>query len=263
MADYGYCNASIAAMRAEPSDRSEMVSQLFFCEVFTILEDTVKWLFIRCENDGYTGWIDRKQYIPLTDKEYTLLRGRSIAFPKDLMTELKHQETDETVRIFHGTPLPVNLQGFVEINGQIWKPQGAIFYRPMSVTNGNGKNIVEMAKSYHRVPYLWGGKSFFGCDCSGFVQTIYNMNGISIKRDASQQAREGETVNLIGEARVGDLLFFDNHEGNIIHVGILIEDNQIIHASGFVRIDKIDHFGIFNAQQQTYTHKLRIIKRYL
>jgi hypothetical protein len=260
MADYGYCNTSIAAMRAEPSERSEMVSQLFFCEVFTILEDTVKWLFIRCENDGYTGWIDRKQYIPITDKEYTLLRGRSIAFPKELITTLKNQHTDECIRIFHGTPLPVNLQGIVEINSHRWKPEGDIFYRPTSTPDR--KNIVETAKTYLHAPYLWGGKSIFGCDCSGFVQTIYNMNGITIKRDASQQAREGETVNLIDEATPGDLIFFDNHEGDIIHVGILIENNQIIHASGCVRIDKIDHFGIFNQQQQTYTHKLRIIKRY-
>jgi hypothetical protein len=261
MADYGYCNTSIAAMRAEPSDRSEMVSQLFFCEVFTILEDTVKWLFIRCENDGYTGWIDRKQYVPITDKEYTLLRGRSIAFPKDFMMTMENQQTGKPIRIFHGTPLPINLQGLIEINNHTWKPEGAIFYRPTSPLDR--KNIVDMAKSYEQTPYLWGGKSCFGCDCSGFVQTIYNMNGVSIKRDASQQAREGETVNLIDEALPGDLVFFDNHEGNIIHVGILIEDNQIIPASGCVRIDKIDHFGIFNPQQQTYTHKLRIIKRYL
>ena len=260
MADYGYCNTSMAAMRAEPSERSEMVSQLFFYEVFTILEDTVKWLFIRCENDGYTGWIDRKQYLPITNKEYTLLRGRSMAFPKDFITTLENQQTSERIRIFHGTPLPVNIQGVVEINSQQWKPEGEIFYRPSSPDR---KNIVKMAKSYEQTHYLWGGKSCFGCDCSGFVQTIYNMNGVSIKRDASQQAREGETVNLIDEALPGDLLFFDNHEGAIIHVGILIEENQIIHASGCVRIDKIDHFGIFNSQQQTYTHKLRIIKRYL
>jgi hypothetical protein len=261
MADYGYCHTSMAAMRAEPSERSEMVSQLFFCEVFTILEDTVKWLFIRCENDGYTGWIDRKQHGPRTDKEYTLWRGRSIAFPKDWMMELTNKDTSEQIRIFHGTPLLVNLQGLIEINNHIWESKGEVFYRPTSLPNR--KNVANMAKSYHRAPYLWGGKSCFGCDCSGFVQTIYNMNGISIKRDASQQAREGETVNLIDEALSGDLIFFDNHEGDIIHVGILIEDQQIIHASGYVRIDKIDHFGIFNTQQQTYTHKLRIIKRYL
>jgi len=260
MADYGYCNTSIVAMRAEPSERSEMVSQLFFYEVFTILEDTVKWLFIRCENDGYTGWIDRKQYVPMTDKEYTLWRGRGIAFPKDLTLTLTEKQTGESIRVFHGTPLPVNLKGLIEINDHLWEPQGEIFYRPMS--SPNRKNIVETAKSYRHVPYLWGGKSCFGCDCSGFVQTIYNMNGVSIKRDASQQAREGETVNLIDEALPGDLIFFDNHEGDVIHVGILIEEQQIIHASGCVRIDKVDHFGIFNAQQQTYTHKLRVIKRY-
>jgi len=261
MADYGYCNTSLAAMRAEPSERSEMVSQMFFCEVFTILENTVKWLFIRCENDGYTGWIDRKQFVSMTEKEYATWRGRSIAFPKDLVMELTNKSSGESIRIFHGTSLPINLQGLIEMNGQIWEQKGEIFYRP--TTSQKKINIVEMAKNYYYVPYLWGGKSCFGCDCSGFVQTIYNMNGILIKRDASQQAREGETVNLIDEAMPGDLIFFDNQEGDIIHVGILLENQHIIHASGYVRIDKIDHFGIFNTQQQTYTHKLRIIKRYL
>jgi len=261
MADYGYCNTSMAAMRAEPSERSEMVSQMFFCEVFTILEDTVKWLFVRCENDGYTGWIDRKQCVPMTEKEYTLWRGCSIAFPKDLTMELTQKKSRESIRVFHGTPLPVNLQGLIEISNMIWEPKGEFFYRPTSLPKR--ETIADMAKDYHQVPYLWGGKSYFGCDCSGFVQTIYNMNGITLKRDASQQAREGETVNLIDEALPGDLIFFDNHEGDIIHVGILLENQHIIHASGCVRIDKIDHFGIFNTQQQTYTHKLRIIKRYL
>ena len=261
MAEYGYCNTSMAAMRAEPSERSEMVSQMFFCEVFTILEDTVKWLFVRCENDGYTGWIDRKQYVPMNEKEYTLWRGRSIAFPKDITMDITGKNIGESIKVFHGTPLPVNLQGLIEICDQIWSPKGEIFYRPMS--SPKREIIVNMAQDYHQVPYLWGGKSCFGCDCSGFVQTIYNMNGITLKRDASQQAREGETINLMDEALPGDLLFFDNHEGDIIHVGILIENQQIIHASGYVRIDKIDHFGIFNTQQQNYTHKLRIIKRYV
>jgi hypothetical protein len=257
--EYGYCNTSITAMRSDPSERAEMVSQLFFCEVFAILEDTVKWLFIRNENDGYTGWIDRKHYTPLQEEAYTVFRGYGIAFPNDRILQLKHKDTEESLYVFHGNPLPINLQGDIEIDGKKWIPQGETFFRPATPKNSR---IVEFAKQYIHVPYIWGGKSWAGCDCSGFVQSIYNMNGITIKRDAAQQARDGETINLIDEAVPGDLAFFDNHENNIIHVGIIIENKQIIHCSGYVRIDTLDHLGIYNSELQTYTHKLRIIKRY-
>lgn len=260
MANYGYCITSISAVRSEPSERAEMVTQLFFGEIFTVLEDTVKWVYIRNENDGYNGWLERKQYAPMSEQYYAMVRGNAIIFPKNLLTTLRHTNSQKTIRIFHGTPLPVDINEQIELNGNTWTIEGEFFYRPSTPSRDN---IVSMAKEYLNAPYLWGGKSIFGCDCSGFVQTIFDMNGLCIKRDASQQAREGDTVHLIDEAEPGDLIFFDNHEGNIIHVGIFIGNGQIIHSSGYVRIDKIDHLGIYNEDLQTYTHKLRIIKRYL
>ena len=113
---------------------------------------------------------------------------------------------------------------------------------------------------YINSPYLWGGRSPFGIDCSGFVQLVYRMNGIQLPRDASDQAKIGQTLSFIEEAEEGDLAFFDNNEGDIIHVGIMLEDNRIIHASGKVRIDKIDHQGIYNVDTKQYSHRLRIIK---
>jgi len=116
---------------------------------------------------------------------------------------------------------------------------------------------------YLNAPYLWGGRSPFGIDCSGFTQVIYKLNGFKLPRDASQQATIGETLSFIEESESGDLAFFDNEEGNIIHVGIMLENNNIIHASGKVRIDKIDHQGIFNSETNTYSHRLRLIKKIL
>lgn len=80
-------------------------------------------------------------------------------------------------------------------------------------------------------------------------------------RDASQQAREGEPLSFIEESEVGDLAFFDNDEGNITHVGIIMDNNYIIHASGKVRIDRLDHLGIYNPETNKHTHKLRVIKK--
>jgi cell wall-associated NlpC family hydrolase len=125
----------------------------------------------------------------------------------------------------------------------------------------NKSNIVATAFLYLNAPYLWGGKTPFGVDCSGFTQMVYKLNGINLNRDASQQATQGEALSFIEESEPGDLAFFDNAEGEIIHVGIIMENNYIIHAHGKVRIDRLDHSGIYNAERQIHTHKLRVIKK--
>jgi cell wall-associated NlpC family hydrolase len=110
---------------------------------------------------------------------------------------------------------------------------------------------------------LWGGKSPFGIDCSGFTQVVYKLNGYKLPRDANQQVNLGEPLSFVEEAEAGDLAFFDNEEGRIVHVGILLNNQSIIHASGYVRVDKFDHYGIFNQDTGKYSHTLRVIKRLL
>jgi hypothetical protein len=122
-------------------------------------------------------------------------------------------------------------------------------------------DLLTTAYMYLNAPYLWGGKTPFGIDCSGFTQMVYKLNGYKVLRDASQQSTQGEALSFIEESEPGDLAFFDNDEGKIIHVGIMMENNYIIHASGKVRIDRVDHLGIYNAELNKHTHRLRVIKK--
>jgi cell wall-associated NlpC family hydrolase len=122
-------------------------------------------------------------------------------------------------------------------------------------------DLVHFSKKFLGAPYLWGGRSPFGIDCSGLVQILFKIKGIALKRDAWQQAEAGKQVSFIEESVPGDLVFFDNDEGKIIHVGMIYQSGHIIHASGEVRIDKIDNYGIYNQETGKYTHKTRIIKR--
>ena len=100
-----------------------------------------------------------------------------------------------------------------------------------------------------------------GLDCSGFTQAVFRLNGISLPRDASQQSGIGQVINLVTEALPGDLAFFDNDEGMITHVGLILDSTSIIHASGKVRIDALDHQGIYNVETNKYSHRLRLIRR--
>ena len=131
-----------------------------------------------------------------------------------------------------------------------------------TISGKNNRNyIVSTALTFLNSPYLWGGKTPFGIDCSGFTQMVYKINGYKLSRDAKDQANQGETLSFIEESEAGDLAFFNNDQGDIIHVGIILQNNHIIHASGKVRIDRIDHSGIYNNDLNKHTHSLRYIKK--
>ena len=122
-------------------------------------------------------------------------------------------------------------------------------------------NLEYVYQEYLDTPYLWGGKSAFGIDCSGFVQQVYKMFGIKLLRDAYLQAEQGVPVQNLAQSKLGDLAFFKNENGRIVHVGMLLENHKIVHASGNVRIDIIDENGIINSETGKRTHQLSLIKR--
>jgi Cell wall-associated hydrolases (invasion-associated proteins) len=253
---YAVCRVPVAPLRAEAAHESEMSSQLLLAEAGTVLEETKDFVRLQCLHDGYEGWCQRRQ-LAFTNTWHPdagnllltagwvnaiTINGIPARVPMGvpvLSTDNAHQ-LQHTLRIHYG-------------NSAVWDAAKSI---------PTPEAMVERASLFLNTSYIWGGRSVFGIDCSGFVQMVYRFFNIPLLRDAWMQATHGEVVGFLQEARCGDLAFFDDAEGRITHVGILLNDHEIIHASGNVRIDRIDNAGIVNTDTGQRTHQLRIIKRY-
>lgn len=252
---FGICNLSIVPIRLTASDTSEMVNQLIFGEHFEILEKDIKWSKIRLDFDGYEGFIDNKQYEEISFENFLQLSNETKIYSGELIDFITDNKNNLTT-----IPLAANLpffnNGSLKINTTKFTYNGKINSKLLPKST-----IIEIAYLYLNSPYLWGGKTPFGIDCSGFTQSVYKLCGYSLLRDAKEQATQGNVLSFIEESEPGDLAFFDNEEGYITHVGIVMNDYNIIHAHGKVRIDKLDHTGIYNVDTKKHSHKLRVIKK--
>jgi hypothetical protein len=253
--DYGICNLSIVPLRSEPSNQVELISQVLFGEHFKVLEIRKEWSKIRLAFDKYEGWVDNKQFDLIDESEYQLLEKHPPVLSANLVDFIS-DESGVLSTITIGANLPHYSQNNISVANKNYHYEGDII-DSKQIKN----NLINTAFLFVNTPYLWGGKTPFGIDCSGFSQMIYKLNGYKLLRDASQQATQGEVLSFIEESEPGDLAFFDNNEGIITHVGIIMADNYIIHAHGKVRIDRLDHSGIYNVDTKRHTHKLRVIKK--
>ncbi|MBT9391572.1 C40 family peptidase [Hymenobacter sp. NST-14] len=253
-------------VRAEPSDKAEIVTQLIFGECYSILLLQGNWVQVRLAADQYVGWMDVKQHLAVTAAYFQQWQAQDHPRTLDVVQMVSDDATRMPVTL--GTRLPFFDGMTLRLGEQTYFYNGAA----TNPRNGHGPEgpaavrlrlLQKMALQYLKAPYLWGGKTLFGIDCSGLVQQLYGLVGVQLPRDAHQQIHVGQPVHFVAQTRPGDLAFFDNAEGRIVHVGLLLEDQQILHASGEVRIDPLDHNGIFRRDQQKYSHKLRLIKRIL
>ncbi|MAN58626.1 MAG: hydrolase Nlp/P60 [Flavobacteriaceae bacterium] len=245
---YGICNLSIVPLRAEPTDVSELVTQVLYGEHFKVLEKRRRWSRIRLDFDRYEGWIDNKQFHLVSEEAQQTVLNSEPVYSSDLVDFIANESQQ-----LHSICMGSNVEMVTNL-GHTFEGKKTAGEKPKS-------NLIATAVLYLNAPYMWGGKTPFGIDCSGLTQMVYKLNGHKLLRDASQQATQGEPLSFIEESEPGDLAFFDNAEGAITHVGIIMEDNYIIHAHGKVRIDRLDHTGIFNYETKGHTHKLRVIKR--
>ncbi len=258
---FGICHLAIVPVRASASDKSEMVSQLIFGDVFIIIENEDRWISVKNIYDNYEGWIDVKQYKPITEEDAKKLVKEKQFLTRDASTIAVKLPVKENLYLPIGAVLPQFNNNKCILAGNSYQLLGNNNLIPDR--EDFAVDLEEMAFSFLGVPYLWGGKTHFGIDCSGYTQVVFKLLGIKLNRDAWQQAEQGKLVDFIQKAKSGDLAFFDNEEGRINHVGIMINNNRIVHASGRVKIENIDYQGIFSTELNKYTHKLRIIKRFV
>ncbi|MCB0768893.1 MAG: C40 family peptidase [Flavobacteriales bacterium] len=252
------CPLSIVPVRKEPNDRSEMTSQWLFGETAEVLERTEKWSRLCFDHDGYEGWVDNKQIAPCStpnlDPDLRVIDQSTIA---DL--------GERQVLLPYGGVVPFHEDGTILWDGHRLPVQAVTNHRP----DLERADLMEFyLHPFLGAPYLWGGRTPSGVDCSGLTQMLFILMGIYLPRDANEQAEEGDTVELLDLCEPGDLAFFENEEGKIVHVGVILTrseegDLRIAHASGWVRIDKLDQQGIFHAESGKYSHQLRMVKRVL
>lgn len=258
ISDFGVCRLSLVAVRADSNDRAELTTQLLFGEHYEVLSGSKdkKWLKVKIHFDQYEGWIDARQHHSISKDHFDYINRADFKISTDVTTSI----------LYNKTPLPILMGSIIPISGsELFKMEEQFAFNGESKSLGQKRDVEFLrltAKKYLNSPYLWGGKTPFGIDCSGFVQMVYKINGYRLLRDSAQQARQGKPV-LFGDIHPGDLVFFKNKDNQIVHVGIYLGDGKIIHASGKVRIDHLNEEGILHSDSRIYTHTFAHIRRVL
>ena len=261
---YGIALYSVIPVREEAREGAEQNTQILFGETFDILEQSPRWNRVKLHLDGQEGWIDAKMCTPMADKEYEAYKkdysdAATVIFP---MAYAMSENNGQTIPLTAGTKL-TNYQSQITNGATIGRFEvlgvgfridpSMVRTQPLAL---NLQSLLETTRFFLNIPYLWGGKNAMGMDCSGFTQIVMSLFGISLLRNASQQATQGTPVRSLKDAQAGDLVFFDHEDGKISHVGIVIDPERVIHCSGRVKVEKLDETGIYNIEQGGYSHHL-------
>jgi hypothetical protein len=262
---FGITHLSQIAVREAPSHKSQLVSQLLFGDAYQIEEIVGDWLKIKSLDCEYEGFMDQKLWNELHEDDAVTYYNLNKYIVTDYLIFIKEFETNVTFPVFMGSSFPYPQDNMLILGNAIFVielPAPRVFPHYPTLSE-HQTALMQFASGYLRAPYLWGGRTPAGIDCSALVQLAFKSVTIQLPRDASQQVNYGTPIDFTTEWQVGDVAFFDNEEGKIIHTGILCGKDKILHASGFVRIDMLDTTGIYNNQLEQYTHNLRIVRRLL
>jgi len=255
---HGICRLSIVPVRSNAADSAEMISQLLFGEHYRVLKksDDSKWCRIQNAYDGYEGWIDIKQHNEISEAYFSQISDSEYKIATDLFARMLYNK--QVIHVVLGSVLPLLNNPLFQIEEQLaFNGEAKSLHQKWDVDQ-----LVSLSKKYLNTPYLWGGRSPFGIDCSGFTQVVFRVAGYKLARDSKDQIGQGREVKL-SEALPGDLAFFTNNAGKMNHVGLVLKDSEVIHASGKVRIDRLDEQGIFNEELNICTHQFFQLRRIL
>jgi cell wall-associated NlpC family hydrolase len=258
MSIFGISQLTLIPIRREPAERSEMVNQLLFGETVEILKQKGPWSFIHTHFDDYKGWVTTKMLTHLNEDKLKSYQSANKIYLKEPVCKVSLQESNLPVSYLAGGSTLLEENDKIILGSHtLGIDHTAELHRP-----GSKIDIIGTALKFLNTPYLWGGRTIFGIDCSGLTQLVFKMNGLVLPRDARQQAEMGKTITKVEEAQPGDLAFFE-YRGKITHTGIILENSEIMHSAGKVHIDKLDQHGIFGVSTKEYSHRLTRIKRIL
>ena len=236
----GICNLSVIPMRSEASHKAEMTNQILFGESFIIDKVKSEWSQVTLIHDSYSGWIENKQFI-----EFDSINDNYYVSNK-LNEKISINNSEQQLVLGSLIPLGIDINTKLKLK---------LLNKPKTLVK---EDIKKISLKYLNSPYLWGGRTPLGIDCSGLVQMVFRQLGYKFPRDSHEQEKVGNTINNLNYVKTGDLAFFG--EKKITHVGIILENNTIIHASGKVKIDSLNSKGIID-ENKICTHELKSIKR--
>jgi len=252
----GVCRLSLVSVRENPTHRSEMTTQLLFGDHYEVIDQSEDkgWFKIRIHFDAYQGWISNRSHYRISQEYFEQINNSDYKICTDHSATIFFKK--HYIHVLLGSVLPIS-------TNELFRLEEQLAFDGMSKSLSQRRDfefLKEMAFKYMHAPYLWGGKTPFGIDCSGFTQQVFKICGYGLKRDSSEQALQGEEVQF-QDRKPGDLAFFVDNNQKISHVGIVLEQDKVIHASGSVRIDGISEKGIFNEEQNEQTHQLISVRR--